>query len=81
MVVIFFQYITEPKAQAITVQPKLESPGAGDQAGGLAVPPENGEGDGSVHEEETPEKQPEPEEIPKTKKKWMDFDQFCRCFK
>ncbi|XP_060593126.1 androglobin-like isoform X19 [Ruditapes philippinarum] len=60
---------------------KLEPPGSGDQAGGLAVPPENGEGDGSVHEEETAEKEPVQEEITKPTKKWMDFDQFCRCFK
>ncbi|XP_053396619.1 androglobin-like isoform X26 [Mercenaria mercenaria] len=71
----------EPKPPVPSAQPKLESPALGDQAGGLAVPPENGEGEGSVHEEETQEKEQEPEEILKPKKKWMDFDQFCRCFK
>ena len=76
-----YPFSAEAKPVVPPAQTKLEAPGSGEQAGGLAVPPENGEGDGSVHEEETPEKEPEQEEVTKPTKKWMDFDQFCRCFK
>ncbi|WAR07044.1 ADGB-like protein [Mya arenaria] len=62
---------------------QLEAPGAGDQAGGLAPPPENGAGEGlDMPEGEVPVEEPkQEEELPKTKKKWMDFEEFCRCFK
>lgn len=74
--------ISEPKSPATPAQPVLESPGSGDQAGGLAPPPENGETEGSVTGEgEVPVKEEEVEEAPKAKKKWMDFAEFCKCFK
>lgn len=63
-------------------QATLESPCGGDQAGGLAVPPENGEGEGSVQDGDVVDKEPDAEEdILNAKKKWMDFEEFCRCFK
>ncbi|KAL4233261.1 hypothetical protein ACF0H5_007945 [Mactra antiquata] len=74
----------EPKIVAPAPQQSvLESPGGGDQAGGLAVPPENGEvGEGSVHDGDVVDTEPAVEEdILKIKKKWMDFEEFCRCFK
>lgn len=74
--------IVEPKTPTPSSQPVvLESPGAGDQAGGLAPPPDNGEPEGSLAGEGEAPAKVEEVEAPKPKKKWMDFEQFCRCFK
>ncbi|XP_052244735.1 androglobin-like isoform X7 [Dreissena polymorpha] len=73
----------EKSGTSLPVHAQLETPGTGDQAGGLAPPPENAEpGAGDTSQGEVAmETALEDAAAQKTKKKWMDFEEFCRCFK
>ena len=58
-----------------------ETPGSGDHAGGLAPPPEPTVEGAEMEGETTKEGEETVEVAPKPKKIWIDFEQFCRCFK
>ena len=74
--------LTEAKVPATPPAPQLESPGSADQAGGLAPPPEPSmNGEGGEEGEAVPAEPEKPEEPQTATKKWMDFEEFCRCFK
>ena len=64
-------------------QIQLDAPGGGDNAGGLAPPPDNGDMEGTEQEGDETEKAgpTTDEEHEKAKKVWIDFEQFCKCFK
>ena len=56
-------------------------PSGGDHAGGLAVPPDP-TAEGTDQEVEAPKEGDEViDTAPKPKKLWIDFEQFCKCFK
>ena len=73
---------TPPPTTPQSLQPPVTlSPGSGDHAGGLAPPPEPSV-EGDEQEGETPKEGEEVvETAPKPKKIWIDFEQFCKCFK
>ena len=82
---LFFISEVKPSPQPATPQ-SLQSPGTvtgtGDHAGGLAVPPEpTAEGDEQEGEGTKEEEEEVVDTAPKPKKLWIDFEQFCKCFK